>query len=245
MEVEQASIETHFVRKTATEVKQWKKILQGVHDFRTHVYPEQKSFFEHLAAKQQRPVALFITCSDSRILPNVITNTEPGELFQIRNAGNLVPPFGASLGGEVATVEYAVTQLGIRNIIICGHSQCGAMQALLKNAVPDHLMGLKAWFRYAMATRQIVEQKFQHLSGEDLLVAATEENILVQVNHLSTHPCVAAELASGNLRIYGWYYDIRTGAVRQYDQRTGCFVDLENDALAATPMPVRFEAQVV
>ena len=107
------------------------KILAGVHEFRRTAYPQSRELFEQLAAKPQKPVALFITCADSRIHPNLITNTEPGDLFLIRNAGNIVPPHGAPTGGETATVEYAVEVLGVRNIIICGHSQCGAMKALL------------------------------------------------------------------------------------------------------------------
>lgn len=215
------------------------RILKGVHEFRTQIYPEQKAFYKRLAAKQQKPMALFITCSDSRVLPNIITNTEPGDLFQIRNAGNLVPPYGASLGGEVATIEYAVTQLNIKHLIVCGHSQCGAMQALLKNNTPEDLLGLKAWFQHAQATRQIVARKHARKTGEALHVAATEENVLVQVNNLSTHPCVAVGLASGDLRIYGWYYDIASGVIRQFDQSQGKFVDLEDTALGTSPLPIR------
>lgn len=215
------------------------KILQGVHKFRTEIYPHQKAFYKRLAGKKQTPKALFITCSDSRVLPNIITDTEPGDLFQIRNAGNLVPPYGASLGGEVATIEYAVTQLNVKHLIVCGHSQCGAIQALLKNNIPDDLMGLKAWFQHAQATRQIVTRKHKRKKGDALHIAATEENVLVQVNNLSTHPCVAVGLASGEIDIYGWYYDIASGVVRQFDQSVGKFVDLEDAALGTSPMPIR------
>ncbi len=215
------------------------KILQGVHEFRTQIYPEQKDFYKRLAAKKQKPKALFITCSDSRVLPNIITNTEPGDMFQIRNAGNLVPPYGASLGGEVATIEYAVTQLNVKHLIVCGHSQCGAIQALLKNKVPEDLLGLKAWFQHAQATRQIVTRKHSRKSGESLHVAAAEENVLVQVNNLSTHPCVAVGLASGDVHIYGWYYDIASGVIRQFDQSQGKFIDLEDSALGTSPLPIR------
>lgn len=215
------------------------KILQGVHEFRTQVYPEQQTFFRRLAAKKQRPKALFITCSDSRVLPNIITNTEPGDLFQIRNAGNLIPPYGASLGGEVATIEYAVTVLKVKHLIVCGHSQCGAMQAMLQNEIPDDLLGLKAWFQHAQATRQIVQRKHSRLKGSALHVAATEENVLVQVNNLSTHPCVAVGLSSGELHVYGWYYDIASGAIRQFDQSRGVFAELNGTAMGASPLPIR------
>lgn len=215
------------------------KILQGVHEFRTKVFPAQKAFYKHLSDKGQKPKALFITCSDSRVLPNVITNTEPGDMFQVRNAGNLVPPYGASLGGEVATIEYAVTQLKVKHLIVCGHSKCGAIQALLKNKVPDDLLGLKAWFQHAQATRQIVATKHSRKKGDTLERAATEENVLVQVNNLSTHPCVAVGLASGKIHIYGWYYDIASGVIRQFDQSQGTFVDLEDVAIGTAPLPIR------
>ncbi|HZN34209.1 MAG TPA: carbonic anhydrase [Pirellulaceae bacterium] len=211
------------------------KLIAGVHRFRRLEYPAQQDFFQQLANKDQKPVALFITCADSRVHPNLITQTEPGDLFLIRNAGNIVPPHGAPTGGETATIEYAVEVLGIRNIIICGHSQCGAMQALLGNGSLDHLPAVKAWCAHAEATRRIVRQKYRDLSGHELAVAATEENILVQMNNLSTHPCVAARLASDELHIFGWYYDIGCGLVLQYVQHEGRFVEINDEAHLAHP----------
>jgi carbonic anhydrase len=213
------------------------KIIAGVHQFRRFEYPAQKQFFEQLAAKDQRPVALFITCSDSRVNPNLITQTEPGDLFLIRNAGNIVPPYSAASGGECATIEYSLEVLGIRNIIICGHSQCGAMKALLNTAKVEHLPAVRAWCSHAEATRRIVAQKYRGLSGDDLAIAATEENVLVQLNNLSTHPSVAARLASGELHTYGWYYDIGSGQIYQYDQSEGRFHELNGEAQAAQPLP--------
>lgn len=215
------------------------KILKGVHDFRTKEYPKNRKFYEQLAADHQKPRALFITCSDSRVLPNVITQTVPGELFQIRNAGNLIPPFGASMGGEVATIEYAVSVLKVKNIIVCGHSQCGAIKALVEGKVPDDMLGLKAWFHHAEATRKIMQIKHRRKRAAERLQAVTEENVLVQLNHLSTHPCVAAGIAAGQLKVFGWYYDIATGVVKQFDQKMSAFTDLEQVAIETSPMPVR------
>jgi carbonic anhydrase len=215
------------------------KILQGVRRFRAEIYPRERETFQQLAQKKQKPVALFITCADSRINPNLITGTAPGDLFLVRNAGNLVPPYGARSGGEIATVEYALAVLGIRNIIVCGHSQCGAMQAMLDPKDLDSVPAVKAWFEHAEATRQIVKHKYQHLSPEELLVAAVEENVLVQMNNLSTHPAVAARLATGEVRVFGWYYDIGSGAVLQYDQGSGAFKELDGEPLAAAPLPIR------
>ena len=215
------------------------RILAGVERFRRDVYPANQKFFEDLAAKQQKPQALFITCSDSRVNPNLITQTEPGDLFLIRNAGNIVPPYSAVGGGETATIEYSVEVLGIRNIIICGHSQCGAMKALIAGINVEHLPAVKAWCSHAEATRRIVERKYPTLKGEDLAIAATEENVLVQMNHCSTHPSVAARLASGELKIFGWYYDIGSGQLYQYDQARGWFFEIDGEALAAQPLPLR------
>lgn len=215
------------------------KILEGVARFRRHEFPKNRELFEALAARQQNPIALFITCADSRIHPNLITQTDPGDLFLIRNAGNIVPPHGGSVGGEAATIEYSIEVLGIRNIIICGHSQCGAMKALLEERPLEDLPAAKAWFAHAEATRRIARAKYRDLPPQELMLAATEENVLVQLNNLSTHPSVAARLSSGELRIFGWYYDIGSGQILQYDQSLGQFCELEGLACAATPMPVR------
>src|SRR5690349_13003440 len=129
------------------------RIVRGVHKFREKVFGNQKEFFERLAAKQQTPDALFITCSDSRVDPNLLTQTEPGTLFLLRNAGNIVPPYGSAYGGASATIEYALAVLGVRHVIVCGHSHCGAMKALLRPESVHDLPAVAQWFRYAEATR--------------------------------------------------------------------------------------------
>src|SRR5262245_14521824 len=214
------------------------KLIAGVQRFRRKEFAQNRAFFEQLASKQQKPMALFITCSDSRVNPNLITHTEPGDLFLIRNAGNIVPPYHASGGGEIATVEYSVEVLGIRDIIVCGHSQCGAMQALLRPESLPRLPAVQAWCNYAESTRRIVQQKYRHLPADQLVRAATEENVLVQMNNLSTHPCIAARLASGELSVYGWYYDIGAGQIFQYDQPRGRFFELNGEACAAQTLPI-------
>lgn len=215
------------------------RILEGIREFQRYDFPEQRELYEQLASQGQKPDALFITCADSRVQPSNFTRTEPGQLFLVRNAGNIVPPYGAIGGGEIATVEYALAVLGIKNIIVCGHSQCGAMQAMLNEELPEDLPGVKAWFQYAESTRQIVRRKYGDLRGAELLKAATEENVLVQLNHLSTHPQVAMGLAAGELHVYGWYFDIATGRIEQYDQSKGAFVELDGAPVATKPMPVR------
>jgi carbonic anhydrase len=220
------------------------RIIAGVRRFREFEYPQNQALFQQLASKQQKPIALFITCSDSRVHPNLITQTEPGDLFLIRNAGNIVPPYGAAGGGEIATIEYAIEVLGISNIIVCGHSQCGAMNALLHPQGLDHLPSVKAWCSHAESTRRIVQQKYSGLSSAELALVATEENVLVQMNNLSTHPCVAARLASHQISVYGWYYDIGSGEVLQYDQSLGHFAELNGQANATHPLPIRSAKRV-
>lgn len=215
------------------------KIIAGVHRFMREDVPRHREAFERAAARKQHPMALFITCADSRVLPNRITDTELGELFLLRNAGNIVPAFGAGWGGEGATIEYAITVLGIRHIIVCGHSQCGAVAAMLENPDLADRPGLRAWLQNAEATRQIVRAKYPHLKGDALAVAAAEENVLVQLNHLGTHPHVAALLGTHELHVYGWYYDIASGRVRQYEQRSGVFEDLNGEARPASLNPRR------
>ena len=203
------------------------KLIEGIHQFQDTIFDSHKSLYERLA-KGQQPLALFITCSDSRIDPNLLTQTKPGELFIMRNAGNIVPPYGAVSGGEAATIEYAVSVLGVQDIIICGHSLCGAMDGLLN---PDQLEGLsavKAWLQHAEATNRIMKENYGHITEETARLTATvEENVLVQLENVRTHPSVAAALARGDLKLHGWTYKFETGNVFSYDPQQGQFLPIE------------------
>jgi carbonic anhydrase len=213
------------------------KLIQGIHDFQSQLFGSQREFFEGLA-KGQHPLVLFITCADSRIVPNLITQTDPGDLFILRNAGNLVPPHGGG-GGEAATIEFGVAGMGIRDIIVCGHSHCGAMEALL---APERLAGLPEmarWLRHAEATRRIVRDNYPHVEGRALATLTVEENVLVQIENLRTHPAVASALARGRVRLHGWVYKIETGEMFAYDAREGQFVPLSALALLDLPLPAR------
>lgn len=218
------------------------RIIPGVHRFYSSVFAPQRTFFEMLASKQQTPRALFITCSDSRVDPNLITQTEPGDLFLLRNAGNIVPPYGAANGGEGATIEYAVAVLGVKHIIVCGHSHCGAMKALFKPELYQELPAVSRWFRYAEATRRLVTERYADLVGAEFDRAAIEENVLVQLNNLSTHPYVTARVARGQLHLFGWYYDIGQGLIFAYDPETGIFAPLTDMPRATLPMVIRHHA---
>jgi len=201
------------------------KLVEGIHHFQANIFASQREVFERLADGQQ-PQALFITCSDSRINPNLITQTAPGELFILRNAGNIVPPYGAANGGEGATIEFAVTGLGIEDIIVCGHSHCGAMKGLLHPETLKEMPALQTWLVHAEATRRIIREKYHDLEGKALLTATVEENVLVQLENLRTHPAVAAKLASGKLKLHGWVYKLETGDVFAYDPIRGQFLPL-------------------
>lgn len=202
------------------------KLRQGVINFHDFVFPAQREFFEGLS-KGQRPRALFITCSDSRVHPNLITQTEPGDLFILRNPGNIVPPYShADPGSEAATIEYAVDVLGVSDIITCGHSNCGAVTALMRRSQLSDLPAVLSWLHYAESTLRVMQKNFQDLPEEDRVKIAIEQNVLMQIEHLKTHPAVAARLATGELNLYGWVYEIGTGDVCEYSNESREFVSL-------------------
>jgi len=201
------------------------KLIQGIHEFQTEHFLPLQGLFERLA-KGQSPETLFITCSDSRIDPNLLTRAQPGELFILRNAGNIVPPHGAASGGEAATIEFAVAALGVKDIIICGHSHCGAMVGLLKPEQVAPLPAVSAWLSHAETTRRIVKDNYGHLEGDRLVTATVQENVLVQLENLRTLPAVASRLVKGDLHLHGWVYKIETGEVFAYDSASGQFVSL-------------------
>jgi carbonic anhydrase len=204
------------------------RLVRGVHKFQQEVVGKETEFFAELA-KGQSPQALFITCSDSRISPNLLTQTAPGEIFILRNAGNIIPPHSATIGGEAATIEYAVGVLGVTDIVVCGHSHCGAMTGLLQPETLKDLPAIRTWLGHAEATRRIVAENYANLPEEDRLNVAIQENVLVQLENLRTLPVVAARLASGRLHLHGWVYKIETGEVFAYDPEEAQFLALAQD----------------
>jgi carbonic anhydrase len=203
------------------------KLVDGIHQFQHDIFTSKQSLFERLAGGQQ-PLALFITCSDSRIDPSLITQTDPGELFILRNAGNIVPPYGAVDGGEAATIEYAVCALGVQDIIICGHSLCGAMSGLLDASQLAKLPAVASWLNHASSTLRIIEENYTHLSDPTARLTATvEENVLVQLENLRTHPSVAAALGRKTLSLHGWVYKFETGQIFVFDPQQGQFAPIE------------------
>jgi len=198
------------------------KFAAGVVRFQNEVYPEKKELFETLS-KGQSPEALFITCSDSRIETAMITQTEPGELFICRNAGNIVPPHTNHTGGMTASIEFATAALNVPHIVICGHTECGAMKGAMNPDGLDALPHVKEWLSFSRAAVQVVDTINPDASEDDRMAMLLRENVILQLQHLKTHPAVAARLAKGDLQLHGWVYDIATGDIQAYDDKTGNF----------------------
>jgi len=191
------------------------RLKAGVRGFRRDVYPERKQTYIRAVSEPQRPLALFVTCADSRIDPETITQTGPGDLFVLRNIGNMIPAYGEMLGGVSAVVEYAVSALKVRHIVICGHSDCGAMAALMQPDAMAEMPAVRNWMTNAAAALSVAKSLVKN--GEtpaDFARRLTEENVLLQMQHLRTHPSVAGAMAREELTISGWIYDIGRGEVR-------------------------------
>jgi carbonic anhydrase len=213
-----------------------KKLIAGLREFKADYFPVRQALFEQLA-HGQHPRVLFITCADSRIVPHLITHTDVGELFVIRNAGNIIPPFGAANGGEGATVEYAVQALGIHQIVVCGHSHCGAMKGLLKlNQLQEDMPLVYDWLRHTDATRLLLKENYNHYSEEEQLEIAIAENVLTQIENLKTYPAIHSKLFQGKMEIYGWIYHLETGEVLAYDAGTHTYVPPQSQLADGAPM---------
>lgn len=213
------------------------RLVEGLHYFQSEIFGSQRALFERLALGQ-KPETMFITCADSRIDPNLLTQTAPGELFIMRNAGNFVPPYNPH-SGEAATIEFAVAAIGVQDIVVCGHSHCGAVEAILDPPPPARFPALTNWLSNAEATRRILRDKYPEADPTRLLNVAVQENVLMQLENLRTHPVVASGLAQGKLNLHGWVYKIETGEVFGYDPQARQFNPLtlhrEGEGAAAPP----------
>jgi carbonic anhydrase len=209
------------------------RLVQGVAKFQREVFPQKQQLFEELAGGQN-PEALFITCADSRIVPDLIMQTNPGDLFICRNAGNMVPPYGELHGGVSATIEYAVRALNVEHIIVCGHSDCGAMKGILHPELVADMPTVQTWLSHGEVARRMVTENYPNLPEAAKLDVITEENVVAQLEHLRTHPSVAARLARGTLSIHGWVYDFRTSHVSAWDAPKGRFVPIEEYSLVSS-----------
>jgi carbonic anhydrase len=201
-----------------------KKLLKGLHKFQSSYFPENQEIFTELA-EGQKPRVLFITCSDSRIVPHLITQSGVGELFVIRNAGNLVPPFGAANGGEGAAIEYAIHALGIEQVIICGHSNCGGMKGLINlEKIRNEMPLVYEWLKHAESTRRLIHENFPNIKGDKLLAITIAENVITQIENLKTYPVIRSKIHQDKMTIYGWIYDIESAEVLAYDPVSDDFI---------------------
>ena len=201
------------------------KLVKGIHSFRNGYFATHRQMFEQLATAGQQPETLFITCSDSRVVPNLITNAAPGELFIIRNVGNVVPRRDLP-GGTAAAIQYAIEVLKVENIIICGHTQCGAMQAILNPERMENLEYVKRWLAQTERVRKVIEERYSHLGAEARVTAAVQENVLTQLENLREYSFIADRLEAGTLRISGWVFDLAKGEIFDYDPANGEFLPL-------------------
>ena len=201
-----------------------KDLIQGILKFQREEFPKLATLFQELAT-QQSPSTLFIACSDSRVEPALLTQSEPGKLFVIRNAGNIVPAYAVQPGGVSASVEYAVSGLKVRDIVICGHSNCGAMTSVATCQCLDHMPSVAQWLEHASGARKISLAR-PHASDRERVDDMVRENVIEQLAHLRTHPCVAQALAERRINLHGWVYDIGSGAIDALDGKSGKFVPL-------------------
>lgn len=210
------------------------ELIGRVFSFEKTVFPNQSDLYGKLATQGQSPKALMISCADSRVVPEHIMQAQPGDLFVCRNAGNIVPPFAQKIGGVSATVEYAVMALGVRDIIVCGHSDCGAMKAVAHPEMVAAMPNVAVWLNHSDAAQKVVADAYPGLDDGARVRAISLENVVAQLAHLRTHPSVASGIARGEIALHGWFVDIHAGQILALDGETNRFIVVRDD----TPLPV-------
>ncbi len=204
-----------------------RKLIMGIVDFRERMLPRYAERFRELALTQT-PDALFITCSDSRVVPDLLASTHPGDLFTMRNVGNLIPPStpdGVSIGdlSEPSAIEYAVLVLQVANIVVCGHSECGAMKAVLTRSPKLKAPNLDRWLNHARTAVFRLDHEGALDSGLKPHDQLSQLNVLVQIEHLMSYPIVRERVESGKLHLSGWWFEIATGDMYAYEQSSRSF----------------------
>lgn len=212
------------------------RLLEGVHKFQQREFGRYRELFQRLARQGQNPHTLFITCSDSRVLAELITQSKPGDLFVVKNVGNIIPPseVTGSTNSTAAAIEFAVQALNVRDIVVCGHSQCGAMMALMgQTDLPPSTPHLGQWLEIAGPVRSLILENYNHLEdGNARITAAAQENVLFGLENLLTYPCVRERLSFGTLHLHGWFFKIATGELFAYDPDEKQFIPLSKPEVA-------------
>lgn len=204
------------------------KLIQGIVEFRKNLKPSYRETFARLALGQS-PDVLYIGCSDSRVAVNVFASTDPGDLFVVRNVGNLVPPCGrngqsTADESEAAAIEFALGTLNVKHIVICGHSECGAMHALVEGREKLKDPNLRSWLRHGeegLKDLQIKPGFAEKLSAHNRL---SQINVLRQIEHLKTYPIIEQRLKAGTLKLHGWWFELSQADVYAFDETQGKFV---------------------
>jgi carbonic anhydrase len=214
-------------------------LINGFFHFKHHVFPQERQHFQRLR-NGQNPQALFITCADSRIVPELITQSRPGDLFVCRTVGNQIPAYSAAGSNAVSSaIEYALMALNVRDIIVCGHSDCGAMKAILHPEKLADLPATASWLEHADAARSAALQRRGNATEGTSLHNVTEENIIAQLRNLATHPTVAERLQRSELTLHGWHYQIHSAEIAAYDASLRLFLPLEEEAAGISAKPGR------
>jgi carbonic anhydrase len=211
-----------------------RKLIKGIVDFRERLLPEYAERFRELA-RGQAPDALFVTCSDSRVVPDLLASTDPGDLFVMRNLGNLIPPAtveGNSTGdfSEASAIEYSILVLNVNSIVVCGHSECGAMKAAIDRQPMPDAPNLEKWLHHCASAVFRLDQEGPlnpQLSRHDQL---SQLNVLVQLEHLATYPIVRQRIAKGTLLLGGWWFDIAKGDMWAFDRESRAFEIIDRKA---------------
>ena len=214
-----------------SETSVLERLKAGVRRFQSEIYPSRREAYERAASEPQRPHTLLITCADSRIDPEAVTQAGPGEVFVTRNIGNMVPAYGEMLGGVSAVIEYAVSALKVQHLVVCGHSDCGAMKALLHPEAVESMPTVKSWLTNGKAALNIAQSMPADAKRSPLAVL-TEQNVLMQLQHLKTHPSVAGGLARGEISLSGWIYEIGTAEVRIAEDGQQRFIPISSSQAA-------------
>lgn len=207
-----------------------KKLINGILEFHKNIRPSYRETFAKLALGQA-PDALLVACSDSRVAPNLFASTQPGDLFVIRNAGNLIPPYGgdgrpANETSEAAAIEFSVLRLSVIDIVICGHSECGAMRMLIdqdKETPPPHIGG---WLKHGQGALRRLREGARMNANLEIHNHLSQLNVLEQLEHLRSYPIVRERILSNRLRLHAWWFDIREAEVLTYDELSGRFVTM-------------------
>jgi carbonic anhydrase len=211
------------------------RLIEGVHKFQKDQFGNYRKLFRKLSQEGQNPHTLFITCSDSRVLAELITQSKPGDLFVVKNIGNIVPPAGVrgDTNSTAAAIEFAVENLRVSDIVVCGHSQCGAISALLGEMnVGDSMPHLRDWLKLASSVLETMKKNYAHLTDAGARGnAAAEENVLFALENLHSYHCVQERLADGKLRLHGWFFKIATAELFAYDPESKQFLPLVADKI--------------